>query len=1371
MDVVGDLVGESPAVVAVREQVGRLLATWSSARRPPPLLLQGETGTGKGLLARAIHRASPRAQAPFVDINCAAVPETLLEAEMFGYERGAFTDAKQSKPGLFQLAHRGTLFLDEVALLPPALQAKLLSVLEERAVRRLGATRAEPVDVWVIAATNEDLANALRERRFRDDLYHRLAVVSLLLPPLRERGDDSVLLAERFLARACADYGLPGKTLTSGARTALARYRWPGNVRELSNVIERAALLADTTTLDVHHLALPALPPPTAAPTEAGGGGDRPSPVARSSRDAMREHLERVLAQTSWNISRTAALLGVSRNTVMARIARFGLRGPRKAGSSVLPEAATESLDSARSERTPVPTPHPGPAHGGRWERRRVTVVRVVFPGRADPEVEPATARSLEVTSDKLRAFGARVEAEGPAVVLAVFGLDDRDEPAVLAGHGALVVRNAARQVLSENDAPTLRVGLHTVELLVRVGAGTPTIDADGAREAWNAVAAATEFAAPGAIVVTPSAAALLRRRFALAPLGPDAAVYRIDGLGRTEAIASTPRTLFVGRREEMALLQSRLAAAMEGRGQAMVLVADAGMGKSRLMFELAASVRPGSVRYVEGHCVPADVQTPFGPFLHILRAVCGIVESDGAETIAAKVAATLAQAKVDDPETRGDLVHLLDATSAPSLTSGAPAGRARLFAAIRSLLVGESRRRPLVLVVEDLHWIDPSSDACLAALVASIRDAPIMLLVSCRPPYRAAWASSPHAASLTLGPLSDAESLAVIRGVVPAGAGSITIEGDITARAEGNPLFLEELSHGVIGHQGTGIDIPATIDEAIGGRLARLGPRPRRVVSGLAVIGRDTAATVAKAVLDLPDDAFQTAVDQLRRAEFLHETSVDGEPGYAFRHALVQEVTYARLGAAERRALHVRVLDTMERLYPDRGADLVERLAQHAVLGDDERAVTYLLQAAQKAAARTALAEALVHCERGLALVPRLPESAGRDRHEFALETARAHVLMATRGYAASETERSYARARALGQRVGETVKLGPVLTGQWAHFLLKAQFESAYAVAQELHALAALDETPLILATACRSIGMIEVFLGNFTKARAALEQAIHVYRPEDHRARVREYGGHLHPPCLAYLARALAHLGFPDQAQQRSEEAVVQAQQWSSPLGVAQALGMLAMHHLMLRDVDAAWEASDKALAYATSKGLAYWIVQSTIVMAWARGVADPTSDLDAAIADIRHGIDGFRSTGTLLGLGGYLMLLTEVHAAGGRVPEALAILAEAEAHADATGEHHLTADMKRLRGELVLLRGAADAVTDAETYFRSAIEQARRREAKTSEVRAATSLAQLLQRRGRHDEAHALLAPLYAWFTEGFDTVTLRAARATLEGRAP
>src|SRR6266566_3360289 len=244
-----ELLGQSAGSKAVRDKLRRLIERHHELRRVPPVLIEGETGTGKGLLARIIHRAGPRPDGPFVDVNCAAIPETLLEAEMFGFERGAFTDARRAKPGLFQAAHRGTIFLDEIGLLPESLQAKLLKVLEERTVRRLGATRLEPVDVWVISATNADLTVAVHERRFRADLYHRLAVLPIVLPPLRDRDDDVILLAERFLARVCVDYGLPPKRLSNEAASRLRSYHWPGNVRELSNVIERVALLGEGTVV------------------------------------------------------------------------------------------------------------------------------------------------------------------------------------------------------------------------------------------------------------------------------------------------------------------------------------------------------------------------------------------------------------------------------------------------------------------------------------------------------------------------------------------------------------------------------------------------------------------------------------------------------------------------------------------------------------------------------------------------------------------------------------------------------------------------------------------------------------------------------------------------------------------------------------------------------------------------------------------------------------------------------------------------------------------------------------------------------------------------------------------------------------------
>ena len=306
-----------------------------SSRRQPPILIEGETGTGKGLIARLIHASGPRAARPFVDVNCAAIPETLIEAELFGYERGAFTDARQAKPGLFQLAHSGTIFLDEIGLLPEAVQAKLLKVIEERAVRRLGGTRGEPVDIAILSATNEDLDAAVRERRFRADLYHRLAVLKLALPALRARGDDVLVLADHYLSAVSRDYGLPSHSFAPDARAALQRYPWPGNVRELRNVIERAALVAEAPRITAAMLGLPEIAARQAR--RSARGHDPPAdvdvPLRRRRRaprpgragSAERAALEEALRETAWNISRAAERLGITRNTIRYRIEKYGL--------------------------------------------------------------------------------------------------------------------------------------------------------------------------------------------------------------------------------------------------------------------------------------------------------------------------------------------------------------------------------------------------------------------------------------------------------------------------------------------------------------------------------------------------------------------------------------------------------------------------------------------------------------------------------------------------------------------------------------------------------------------------------------------------------------------------------------------------------------------------------------------------------------------------------------------------------------------------------------------------------------------------------------------------------------------------------------
>src|SRR5262249_42348865 len=233
------IVGESPAMREVSQQLQKVAATEAT------VLLLGESGTGKELFARAIHHISNRREQPFIALNCAAIPESLVENELFGHEKGAFTPAGNRKVGKIELAQRGTLFLDEIGELPLASQAKLLRVLEERRFERVGGTQSIDVDVRIVTATNRDLESRIREKLFREDLYFRISAVPITIPALRDRGDDLDILAEHFLEKFCRELGKPPLTLSKEARQRLREYTWPGNVRELQNAIERAVILAD----------------------------------------------------------------------------------------------------------------------------------------------------------------------------------------------------------------------------------------------------------------------------------------------------------------------------------------------------------------------------------------------------------------------------------------------------------------------------------------------------------------------------------------------------------------------------------------------------------------------------------------------------------------------------------------------------------------------------------------------------------------------------------------------------------------------------------------------------------------------------------------------------------------------------------------------------------------------------------------------------------------------------------------------------------------------------------------------------------------------------------------------------------------------
>jgi DNA-binding NtrC family response regulator len=311
------LIGESAPMRRLREALRQLIRAEESLQDTdaPAVLIAGETGTGKDLVARALHTEGPRRNQPFVEVNCASIPSQLLESELFGYERGAFTDARARKLGLVETASEGTLFLDEIGDMELSLQAKLLKLLEEKTVRRIGSLRDQQVNVRIIAATHRPLERLVEEGRFRSDLYFRLRIVHLQVPPLRAREDDVLLLAKHFLSVQGKRYRKPDLALTAEAQAKLREHNWPGNVRELRNVMEQAVLMTSDPLIHSSAISLVA----TRSPDAESGDVARPRTLDALERSALLDALE----QTDWNVTKAARLLGISRDTLRYRIEKF----------------------------------------------------------------------------------------------------------------------------------------------------------------------------------------------------------------------------------------------------------------------------------------------------------------------------------------------------------------------------------------------------------------------------------------------------------------------------------------------------------------------------------------------------------------------------------------------------------------------------------------------------------------------------------------------------------------------------------------------------------------------------------------------------------------------------------------------------------------------------------------------------------------------------------------------------------------------------------------------------------------------------------------------------------------------------------------
>jgi predicted ATPase len=677
---------------------------------------------------------------------------------------------------------------------------------------------------------------------------------------------------------------------------------------------------------------------------------------------------------------------------------------------------------------------------------------------------------------------------------------------------------------------------------------------------------------------------------------------------------------------------------------------------------------------------------------------------------------------------------------------------------------------------MEDLHWVDPSTLELLNLLVDQGPTARILALLTFRPDFSPPWTGRSHLTQMTVNRLPRQQAVEVIRQMAHGKDLPPEVVEQIVARTDGVPLFVEELTKMVLEsgllqereerYELAGplppLAIPATLHDSLMARLDRLA-----TVKGLAqlgaTLGREFSYALLQAVSPWDERTLQRGLQQLVEAEFLYQRGLPPQATYLFKHALIQEAAYQSLLRSTRQQYHQRIAQVLEARFPEVCETQPELLAHHYTeAGLAEQAVDYWLRAGQRASERSANQEAISHLTTGLALLRTLPSTPARTQQELLLQTTLGPALMAIKGQAAPEVEQAYARARELCQQLGETPQIFPVLQGLVRFYMVRGLLQTAREVGEQLLRLAQRGHDPAQLLATHQILAATLFWQGECALAHAHTEQGLALYDPQQHCGHPFLYGIDPGVNCLFYAAHSQWILGYPEQACQQYHAALTRTQDLAHAFTLVHALFHVSLGHQLRREGQAAQERAETVIALCTEQGSPLYVAWATTLRGWALTTQRQTAE---GIAQMRQGLAATRATGAEGLVPYWLALLAEACGCVGQVDEGLHLLAEALAVADTNAEHWYEAELYRLKGELLLAQSPHQH-TDAEACFQHALDIAGAQYAKAWELRAAMSLSRLWQQQGKCTEARALLAPIYDWFSEGFDTADLQEAKSLL-----
>lgn len=958
----------------------------------------------------------------------------------------------------------------------------------------------------------------------------------------------------------------------------------------------------------------------------------------------------------------------------------------------------------------------------------------------------------------------------------------------------------AALEIAATRHAPNARPEL---ELRVRLGLATGLViigdlvgweaveEQSVVGETVNLAARLQTLAEPAGVVIAEDTRRLIGGLFDYQDLGAVALkgfaapvrAWRVLREGtaesRFEALHVAALTPLVGRDEEVQLLGRQWQCARTGTGQVVLLAGEPGIGKSRLVAALQQRIEREPHTRLRCFCSPHHQDTALYPFIAQLQRAAGFDSEDTPAVRLDKLQALLSPASPSDE----DVAILAELLSIPTGDRFRPMAltpqrrKQRTFEALIRQSENLASLRPIMMVFEDVQWIDPSSRELLDRIVERVAKLPVLLLITFRPEFRPSWAGKPHVSAIVLNRLDQGAGVALIRSMMGSRTLPAELVDEIAARTDGVPLFLEELTKAVLEADPAGVAravsaaalprlaVPATLHASLMARLDRIGSVAKEVAQVGAVIGREFSYDLLAAAARRSESELGTALDRLIGAGLVFRRGEPPDAVFLFKHALVQDAAYGTLLRGQRRELHARVARMLEQRHATRADVQPEILAHHCGnAGLTEKAISYWLAAGERSKVRSAMAEAIRQLQKGLDLLSHLPDSAERRRTELQVQLALGGALIAAKGHAAEEAGKAYARARRLCEQTNDTSNLLKALWGEFVHHHVRAETNRSHRAAEELLDLAGRqNDMPTLVVEGHRAVGDSWLHRGELGFAREHLERGLALYDPVQHHSLTALFAENARIAMLSFLSLTLGLLGLADQARARSSEAVAEARELSHPISLAFALSVGCRLHFVLDDPRTVRVLADELIALTTDQHFAFFLAMATTYRGWTLvRTGDPEEGMDL----LRRGIDGFKASGAAWILPFYLAQLATAYAKVGRPEDALGRLDEALALTDRSGVRWFEAELHRCRSELMRATYPG-AEPEAEAGIRRAIATARRQNAKLWELRATVSLARMQFDRGEGDEALALLAPLYGWFTEGFDTSDLKQAKKLLD----